>query len=181
MNTISSRVDEIDSLVRTSLSVSELTLVLTHKLDYLRKLYATDKTLFLPDQVNRLRFAASVPDLIAEFMEAMEERSYITHQEDVEELVAQFAKISDALPNCRFAGRAEKEARELVELHTKLPTRFQIEAERLRKQEPPCPKCGSKLVLRESMHGLFWGCREFPLCYGKLNLTREQAELLRDT
>ncbi len=86
MNTISSRVDEIDSLVRTSLSVSELTLVLTHKLDYLRKLYATDKTLFLPDQVNRLRFAASVPDLIAEFMEAMEERSYITHQEDVEEL-----------------------------------------------------------------------------------------------
>ena len=28
----------------------------------------------------------------------------------------------------------------------------------------PCPKCGSPLVLRQSSHGEFLGCSDFPSC-----------------
>ncbi len=28
----------------------------------------------------------------------------------------------------------------------------------------PCPDCGGKMVLRDSVHGLFYGCRAFPRC-----------------
>jgi len=28
----------------------------------------------------------------------------------------------------------------------------------------PCPECGSKMVLRDSRYGLFYGCTGWPLC-----------------
>lgn len=30
--------------------------------------------------------------------------------------------------------------------------------------EHPCPDCGGKMVLRDSVHGLFYGCRAYPRC-----------------
>ena len=35
---------------------------------------------------------------------------------------------------------------------------------------PTCPKCGQKLVARESGRGRFWGCRSYPGCKGKLGM-----------
>ena len=31
---------------------------------------------------------------------------------------------------------------------------------------PSCPRCGSKMVLREGEFGRFWGCSEYPYCRG---------------
>lgn len=28
----------------------------------------------------------------------------------------------------------------------------------------PCPECGAAMVLRDSKHGLFYGCRSYPRC-----------------
>lgn len=33
---------------------------------------------------------------------------------------------------------------------------------------PSCPKCGQKLVARESERGKFWGCQSYPRCRGML-------------
>jgi very-short-patch-repair endonuclease len=33
-----------------------------------------------------------------------------------------------------------------------------------------CPKCGSRMVLRNGRHGPFWGCPRFPYCRGTRNL-----------
>ena len=38
-----------------------------------------------------------------------------------------------------------------------------------KENEKPCPKCGSKMILRESKRGVnvgnqFWGCSSFPKC-----------------
>lgn len=35
-----------------------------------------------------------------------------------------------------------------------------------------CPKCGSKMVVRQGRHGKFLGCSRFPECDGILNLTK---------
>jgi hypothetical protein len=32
--------------------------------------------------------------------------------------------------------------------------------------DDPCPECGGELVLRESQHGRFYGCRSWPKCTG---------------
>lgn len=37
---------------------------------------------------------------------------------------------------------------------------------------PSCPKCAVKLLIRESKHGRFWGCKNFPKCTYKLNSSR---------
>jgi len=37
--------------------------------------------------------------------------------------------------------------------------------------ETPCPKCGSKMVLRRSRTGRFWGCEKYPECDGILPYT----------
>ena len=35
---------------------------------------------------------------------------------------------------------------------------------------PSCASCGVKMVKRNSKHGLFWGCRNFPRCKSKLGI-----------
>lgn len=30
--------------------------------------------------------------------------------------------------------------------------------------EHPCPECGARMVLRNSVHGPFYGCRSYPRC-----------------
>lgn len=37
---------------------------------------------------------------------------------------------------------------------------------------PPCPFCRSKMVLRDSSRGKFWGCSTFPRCRGKRDARR---------
>lgn len=41
---------------------------------------------------------------------------------------------------------------------------------------PTCPKCGQKLVARESNRGKFWGCRSYPRCRGVLAI-REASKI----
>ena len=31
---------------------------------------------------------------------------------------------------------------------------------------PDCPNCGGKMVVRKSIYGEFWGCRNYPACKG---------------
>lgn len=38
------------------------------------------------------------------------------------------------------------------------------------KPGPPCPKCGTGMVIRTSSRGEFWGCPRFPSCRGTRNI-----------
>lgn len=188
MNSIVTLVSEIESIARDSLSVSELTMKLNHKLQRLRALYSADQSLFTDDNLRYLKNAARIPKLIGEFSETLEEAEYITHREDAEELLGRFAEIQQQLDGCAISGRVAKEARQVLESYNTLPQRWRSTEEQpksklehhLRAVAPKCPRCSKTLVLRESMYGLFWGCRDFPACYGKQRLNSEQAKLLRD-
>lgn len=37
---------------------------------------------------------------------------------------------------------------------------------------PDCPKCGGKMVVRKSIYGEFWGCRNYPSCKGTRQLNK---------
>lgn len=40
-----------------------------------------------------------------------------------------------------------------------------------------CPECGGPMVSRKSKHGIFWGCKEYPLCRGtRDNMGRSKQE-----
>ena len=47
--------------------------------------------------------------------------------------------------------------------------------EQVPESSPPCPKCGSKMVLRtakrgDNLGGKFWGCSKYPECRGIINI-----------
>ena len=189
MTDVAALVTEIESLVRGSVSASELTAEVSLRLKQLRELYVADKSAFSAEQVRRLQFAASIPALVADFLELLEESHYITHREDVEELVGRFLIIEEGLTECLFSQRAAKEGRELLERYESLPARWRSQQENVQREResrierlaPNCPICATRLVLRESMYGLFWGCRSFPSCFGKKGLDAEQAMALRNS
>lgn len=39
-----------------------------------------------------------------------------------------------------------------------------------------CPRCHSRLTLREGKYGKFWGCKNFPKCVGTLPYDRYMSE-----
>ena len=39
---------------------------------------------------------------------------------------------------------------------------------------PTCASCGTKMLLRQSQRGPFWGCRAYPRCKNRMQLSREQ-------
>jgi ssDNA-binding Zn-finger/Zn-ribbon topoisomerase 1 len=40
-------------------------------------------------------------------------------------------------------------------------------------EETLCPKCGKRMVPRNSKHGKFWGCPDYPTCNGTRNADGE--------
>ncbi|MDW7674669.1 MAG: topoisomerase DNA-binding C4 zinc finger domain-containing protein [Bacillota bacterium] len=47
-----------------------------------------------------------------------------------------------------------------------------------RNRAPSCPSCSTKMVLRYSDYGWFWGCQRFPKCRGLVNLRPGDRDLL---
>jgi ssDNA-binding Zn-finger/Zn-ribbon topoisomerase 1 len=42
---------------------------------------------------------------------------------------------------------------------------------------PRCPECESQMQLRQRKNGAFWGCPDFPRCFGSRNLPNPMEEL----
>jgi len=52
---------------------------------------------------------------------------------------------------------------------------------RVLEQHPPsCTKCNNNLIIREGKGTYFWGCPDFPKCWGKRFLTKEEQAWIYD-
>ncbi|MEZ9631042.1 HRDC domain-containing protein [Vibrio breoganii] len=72
-----------------------------------------------------------------------------------------------------------REARELMVSSLSVGEEHeQLRVKRIERQALECKKCGSKMTLRDSKVGYFWGCSSFPKCYSKGPLTKEQNLIL---
>lgn len=66
--------------------------------------------------------------------------------------------VEQLLPNLSTCGGSEVDKRiKILEQHA-----------------PQCTKCSNKLIIRQGNGTFFWGCRDFPDCWGKRWLTKEE-------
>jgi hypothetical protein len=155
-------------------------------LSTLRGMYREQRSEFSDEVVVFLKSLTSVQDSLREFVEAVEEKAWVRTHDDAQELAARFGELKERLSPHFVAKRAEKEFREVVAKAQSLPFAAVVAGEadlrhrrvKLESAVQPCQKCGTKMVLRESQHGYFWGCSTFPKCFGRRWLSDEESKCL---
>lgn len=155
-------------------------------LSSLRAMYRNSRAGFTDEVVAFLKSLTSVQDCLREFVEAMEEKDWVRTRDDAQEIAARFGELAERLSPHLVAKRAEKEFREVAARAQALPfaavvageAEFRHQCSQLERAVQPCQKCGSKMVLRESQHGYFWGCSTFPKCFSRRWLSVEESKCL---
>ncbi len=66
----------------------------------------------------------------------------------------------------------DKFDRKIKKIFKKIEEKFK----KVEETEKVCPKCGSKLVVREGKRGLFYGCSNFPQCKYTENYTNQKYD-----
>ena len=118
-----------------------------------------------------------------EFKLALQDIPYAIDQTAADELMTWLQEIAAPLDQESILfRRIDKEVRELLERRSKLPTGAEREisqqlASAHRKIQNQAPTCGfrgcrQKMLLRDGKYGLFWGCLNFPKCWGTKNFLK---------
>ena len=179
-------VSELRTVLATNAREDELLEVIESKLRALRAAYREREHEFTSDIVIFLKGVAALEGTLREFLEILEERNWVRTRDDAEDLATRFQDLAERLKPHLVAKRAEKEVRELVERSKTLPfaaivsanADFRHRVARLEQKPRICHKCQSKMALRESQHGLFWGCTSFPKCFAHGWLSKSDIEVL---
>lgn len=169
---------------------SELTGRVTDELETLRSAYRRDPSQFSEEAVTQLQIVNSYIQTACDFEFALEDASHIVDRNDTDELVSRLDQLAAMIDEkSQLFLRIQKEIRELIERRQKLPSggerlqsrklaqaRFTLEAQ---KKQCGHNGCDSLLTLREGNGSYFWGCKRFPECWGRRNLTKEESRLLK--
>jgi hypothetical protein len=186
MPSVTEVITELHAALDSSSNERQLLDFIDQHLFPLRVRYREHRDEFTDDVILFLKSLVSVQGTLREFIEATEDEEWVRTRDDAEELATRFGELRDRLSPHFVAKRADKEIREMIAKAQSLPfaavasgeADFLRRAARLQSKAQPCPKCGSKMVLRESQHGYFWGCNRFPACFGKRWLSAEESECL---
>jgi len=186
MPSVSDLLADLHRALETSANERQLLVFISECLSSLRALYREHRAEFSDEAVVFLKSLVSVQDSLREFIEAVEEKDWVRTRDDTQELAARFGELKERLSPHFVAKRAEKEFREVVEKGQSLPFAAVVAGEAQVRQQcsqlestvQPCQKCGSKMVLRESQHGYFWGCSTFPKCFSRRWLSAEESKCL---
>ena len=133
----------------------------------LRELYKGNPGLFGDEDIKLIKIINNIKDL-------REDIEYCKSKESIDILISDFHDIASAIEKDEnISLRIQTFIRECIEKKEKLPSEM-IANEKRREiqsfgQPPHCPKCNKLLVLRDSSRGYFWGCIDFPSCWGKKN------------
>lgn len=133
----------------------------------LRKLYKENSNLFSDEDIKLIKIIDNIKDL-------QEDIEYCKSKESIDILISDFHDIaSEVEKNENISKRIKTFIRECIEKKEKLPSEMLANEKRREIQsfgQPPhCPKCNKLLVLRDSSRGYFWGCIDFPSCWGRKN------------
>jgi hypothetical protein len=158
--------------------------------------YRDDQAIFTTDQLTTLKNLKNILDAVIEFKDLLEilrddntTLGYrLESQQVAQEFIAEFHNLSTTLNTFPVMGRIDMEIRGINEILPALPLQEQNEIDRiiirLDQNPPQCPRdgCTSNMVIRYATNRFspFWGCRSFPQCWGRGNLTPEQRNLFPD-
>lgn len=186
MPSISGLLAELRRALQENSNERQLLDFISESLSSLRTMYRNNRAAFPDEVVSFLKSLTSVQEALRELAEAVEEKNWVRTRDDAQALAGQFGELKERLSPHFVAKRAEKEFREAVEKAQSLPFAAVISGEanfrrlcsQLESVVRPCQKCGSKMVLRESRHGYFWGCSMFPKCFIRRWLSAEESKCL---
>lgn len=174
------------NLNNTQARESELIDLIEETLPRLRMMYLNNKEEFSDETITFLQTAGGIPDALRDLMDAVDDKSWVQTYDDAAELIVRLEEIRARLVPFPVAKRAEKEIRELLAQLTSLPSIGTVRRERehtrrvvqLEAKASLCPKCNTKMTLRGSHAGLFWGCGDFPRCFYRQWLTKQESKAL---
>lgn len=185
--TLSEEINEIIGILSEEISETDLVEYGEQQIENLLKIQRSGKQDFDERDVEILHHTEKQIKEIKVFTEELDDLPYLQFKEEVDEAVDLFRSIVHRVDGWKIAGRINKEIRALAEKRGSLPTRAEFQQNgRLQKGKralesnpPTCSKHPQhKMVLRESNDDYFWGCPEFPSCWHKRSLTKEQRGLL---
>jgi ssDNA-binding Zn-finger/Zn-ribbon topoisomerase 1 len=131
----------------------------------LRALYQNDKESFSDEDIEQIK-------IINDIKELFEEVQYCKSKESIDQIIVDFHDlIGNAQDYEYLTKRIETYLKICLEKKDLLPSEI-LESDKKKKVQsfgppPYCPKCKKLMILRESSRGYFWGCIDFPTCWGK--------------
>ena len=139
-------------------------------LNQLRNVYSNHKDQFdlqLITQINELKNDLV---LIEEYLELKEDFKYCKTKEAADDVISSMILIYERLTNPIQLKRIKTDFKKIYHEsnYEKLPHDKPLGTRNYR-TSLTCPKCLSKMILRSSFYGNFWGCSKFPMCWGKRN------------
>jgi len=134
----------------------------------LRGLFKNNPKSFTDNEIKEIRIINNIKELA-------EDIEYCKSKESINQVIADFQSLVGEIERDEMlAKRIHAYLRICSEKILLLPSETIIKGERKRFQRtynygtpPRCPKCNMLMLVRESSYGHFWGCIDFPSCWGK--------------
>lgn len=183
---ISTKVKQVYELTRYGLDESEIITLGSELLQNLRLLWKERRHDFSSEDIEKLKDCTRAIESLKDFAVEKEDFDYLRTKEDIDDVIEGLYEIIECLHGCAITGKVSKEIRILVSNRNTLPKskdrdigeRLKSARLTLQSNPPSCRKCGRIMILRESKGSYFWGCNDFPNCWGKKRLTDNEYELI---
>jgi hypothetical protein len=178
--------DELRRMLATVSDENRLQVLIPDVLSDLRRVCTENPTVYKQEDAIYLDRVGALLEALGRFAEFLEELGDVLLAEDGAALAHEMESLREPLRDFAVSARLEKEIRELQSKTTELRQRSQtrkvarlLRREALLLQDPPaCPKCRKPMLLRTHEGSHFWGCRDFPTCWGKKDLSIKHHRIL---
>jgi hypothetical protein len=152
----------------------------------LRAQYRESPERFSAQMVANLQRVARLADAIHEFRDSIDDAADARTRDEAMDVAAQLESLRTRLWPPVLTMRLDKELRDVAERAAALPEAHILKRSSIRRRivaelqnaAPPCPRCGQRVVLRETRDGSFWGCSSFPRCFGSRALSGDEWKSL---
>ncbi len=183
---ISTKIKQVYELTRYGLDESEIINIGSELLQSLRLLWKDNQQNFSHEDVKILKGCALAIESLKDFTVEKEDFDFLRTKEDIDDVIEGLHDIIERLHGCAIAGKVSKEIRILISKRNTLPQskdrdideRLKSARLTLQSNAPTCKKCGRVMILRKGKGAYFWGCSDFPNCWGKKFLTDNEYELI---
>lgn len=159
-------------------------------LNLLGQIYKTDKSLFSDEEIEYLKTVRKLDSALGGFINILSWPENIKSMNEFNDLVKYLHKVERAFEGMAIKERVKKKLKEVYERYPKISERelarekgkngkAQLKRDQEIIRESSCPD-GHPVILRRSRYGYSWGCRMYPWCKFKDNLTdKEERDLIR--
>jgi len=119
-------------------------------------------------------------EAIDDFFDLWEDADTVTTHDGATQILEDLQDVRERVLCIELIQRVDALTRMVIEKRASLPfectlsaSKWVQEAERL---APDCPDCGREMTLKTPDGGYFWGCAEFPECWGQRQIGGEISD-----